>query len=201
MKQSEVNVTAGRRQNGADSHLTAARKCRKLSRRLRVPKTSPWSARIGVQFRDGTEAELIQRRAGKLSAVDYAILDAVYFAVSGLAEGYALLGKHGWVDQEKRAFHPVVETIVKLQRELKDDLARLGLGTPPKPLSITDCPVCGLSYFGECICPNPAPARTDLPSAATASAVADLTAQKEIGQGLAQNTPVGQPEALAANGK
>jgi len=80
MKTSEVNVTARRTQNGAESHLTAARKCRTLSRRHRIPKKSHWSGRIAAKFRDGTEAELIQRRAGKLSAVDYAILDAVYFA-------------------------------------------------------------------------------------------------------------------------
>jgi hypothetical protein len=97
----------------------------------------------------------MQRRAGKLSAIDFALLDSIYFAVSGLAEGYALLGKHGWIDEDKRAFHPVVETIVKLQRELKDDLARLGLHEPPKPLSITDCPICGKSYFGECRCAIP----------------------------------------------
>jgi hypothetical protein len=144
-----------------------------LSRRHRMPKTSHRSGRIAAKFRDGTEAELVQRRAGKLSAVDYAILDAVYFAACGLAEGYALLGKHGWIDEEKRSFHPVVETIIKLQRELKDDLARLGLDSPPKPLSITDCPACGKSYFGECTCPLPSP-RIGQPAAAAGRPAGNL---------------------------
>jgi hypothetical protein len=96
---------------------------------------SEWSRRIACNFRDGTEDELIRQRAGKLTPADYALLDAIYFAAAGLAEGYALLGKHGWIDEDKRAFHPVVETLIKLQREMKDDLARLGLDAMPKIVS------------------------------------------------------------------
>src|SRR5713101_2150937 len=125
MKQSEPDIAANRTQNGTVALLAAARQCRRLSRRVRVPKTSSWSGRIAAKFRDGVESELIDRRGvGKLTAADYAVLDSIYFAAAGLAEGYALLGSAGWIDTEKHAFHPAVETILKLQREMKDDLER-----------------------------------------------------------------------------
>jgi hypothetical protein len=155
MRQSEPNIEGRRNMNGTEALLKHARNCRLLSRRLRIPAKSNWSRRVACNFRDGTEDELVKRRNGKLSAIDFALLDSVYFACAGLAEGYALLGKFGWIDEEKRAFHPVVETIIKLQRELKDDLAMLGLDQPPKVLSLTDCPVCGLSFFGQCKCALP----------------------------------------------
>jgi hypothetical protein len=92
-----------------------------------VPATSSWSARLGTQYRDGVYAELDERREGKLTAADYACLDSIYFAACGLAEAYALLGEVGWIDKPKRAFFPIVETVLKLQAVLKGDLERLGL--------------------------------------------------------------------------
>lgn len=131
----------GNGKHGADSALVAARKCRSLISRQRVPVTEGWASRIGKRFRDGVIAHLLDRRTctlDDLQPMDFAVLDSCYFVVCGLAQGYGFLGAKGWLDEEAGGFRPVVEMCLKLQRMLQDNLGKLGIADPPKELDVFD---------------------------------------------------------------
>ena len=69
-----------------------------------------------------------------LAPIDFACLDSIYFAVCGLAQGYGYLGVRGWIDEKQGGFRPAVESCLKLQRMVRENLAKLGLDKPPKEL-------------------------------------------------------------------
>jgi hypothetical protein len=90
----------------------------------------------GTELQDALDKRLEravkQKRESRLTAEDWLALDGIYFAGCGVALGYTLLAQVGWVDQDalkqgRLAYHPVVETILRLHRVLKEDYARLPL--------------------------------------------------------------------------
>lgn len=146
MKQTEPFTTNdGRAVHGADAILAKATgriraktpKAAKLAHRLRVPPEQAWAARLARQFREHVVSEVCQRRdGGELTSFDWAIVNSIFDAASGLALAYSFLGRRGWIDENEGAFHPVVETVFKLQKVMIDGFGRLGLDKRAEPKDV-----------------------------------------------------------------